>query len=82
MSFLVEGFVFDAVEEFALAGVNVLVKDTSIGTVTNLSGEYAVLATSAGSTLEFSMIGYDTLDVPIQNRTHINVWLTPSPPSE
>ena len=41
-----------------LAGVNVVVKGTTRGTVTDLNGEYS-LETKKGETLVFSFIGYD-----------------------
>ena len=42
-----------------LPGVNVIVKGTSTGTVTNFDGEYEVNANN-GDTLVFSFLGYLT----------------------
>ncbi len=60
-----------------LPGVNVIVKGTSVGTVTNAEGKYslAVPANKAGTTLTFSFIGYKPEDVVVGSQTNINVTL-------
>ncbi|MBC7923422.1 MAG: SusC/RagA family TonB-linked outer membrane protein [Ferruginibacter sp.] len=60
----------------ALAGVSVVIKGTSTGTATDANGAYTVNA-DAGATLVFSFIGYTTQEVPVGNRTVINVTLVP-----
>ena len=60
-----------------LPGVTVLVKNTTIGTVTDLSGNYRLVVPDEASTLLFSFVGFNTEEVPIDNRTVINVVLTP-----
>ena len=57
-----------------VAGVNVLVKGTRQGTVTNEQGEYRLQAPQGG-TLTFSSVGYVSKDVPIGNNSTINVTL-------
>jgi len=59
-----------------VAGVNVLVKGTRQGTVTNERGEYRLQA-PRGGTLTFSSVGYVAKDVPIGNNSTIDVALTP-----
>uniref|UniRef100_UPI0030D91984 SusC/RagA family TonB-linked outer membrane protein n=1 Tax=Zunongwangia profunda TaxID=398743 RepID=UPI0030D91984 len=44
-----------------LPGVNVIVKGTSTGTMTNLDGNYSIRA-SIGDTLLYSYVGYQTLE--------------------
>ncbi|HSJ67690.1 MAG TPA: TonB-dependent receptor, partial [Anditalea sp.] len=55
-----------------IPGVNVIEKGTSNGTVTDLDGEYQ-LAVSDGAILQFSFIGFRTIEIPINNNTLINV---------
>ncbi len=60
-----------------LPGVNVLLKGTVTGTTTNADGNYSlgVPDANAGGTLVFSFIGYLTQEVPIGNRTVIDVQM-------
>ncbi|MFO7852431.1 MAG: SusC/RagA family TonB-linked outer membrane protein [Bacteroidota bacterium] len=70
----VTGTVTDALEGISLPGVNVLVKGTTRGTTTNADGEYSI-EVSPDATLVFSFIGYIEQEVPVNNRTTINVEL-------
>ncbi|NDV57750.1 SusC/RagA family TonB-linked outer membrane protein [Bacteroides sp. 519] len=58
-----------------LVGVNVIVKGTSNGTITNLDGEYTLTVPNQNAILEVSYIGYVTQEVQVGNRTTINVVL-------
>ncbi|SFU83136.1 TonB-linked outer membrane protein, SusC/RagA family [Pontibacter akesuensis] len=60
-----------------LPGVSVAVKGTSIGTITDASGSYSLTVPDGqeNGTLAFSYIGYATQEVPINNRSTINVQL-------
>ncbi len=57
-----------------LPGVNVLVKGTATGTLTDANGDYSI-QTTAGNVLVFSFIGYVTREVAVGNSTTINVTL-------
>ncbi|MGF7216017.1 TonB-linked SusC/RagA family outer membrane protein [Spirosoma lacussanchae] len=59
----------------ALPGVNVVVKGTQQGTTTNADGRYSLSVPGPNSTLAFSYIGYQPQDVPIGNRSSIDVIL-------
>ncbi len=61
----------------ALPGVNVVLKGTTSGTTADADGRYSLsLPDGSGSgTLVFSFIGFRTQEVPIGNRTVINVTL-------
>ncbi|MFN7372767.1 MAG: carboxypeptidase-like regulatory domain-containing protein, partial [Cyclobacteriaceae bacterium] len=48
-----------------LPGVNVLVKGTTGGTVTDANGSYTVSVPSEGATLVFSFIGYVSQEVEV-----------------
>lgn len=70
----VKGVVSDASNGELLPGVTVYVKGTTVGTVTNLDGEYAINV-EGNSVLTFSSIGYVKQNINIENRDVINVEL-------
>lgn len=59
----------------SLPGVNVLVKGTSNGTVTDVNGDYSLTVEDGTETLVFSFIGYVTQEVAINGQSVINVTL-------
>src|SRR5690554_443527 len=76
-SIQIHGNVTDEANQ-SIPGVNVLVKDTFIGAVTDPEGNYNINVPAGSSTLVFSFIGYRTQEVEIGNRTEINVTLEAS----
>lgn len=60
-----------------LPGVNVLVKGTSSGTVSDGDGAYTLGGVSDNATLVFSFIGYLAHEEVVGSRTTIDVALTP-----
>ncbi len=73
----VTGKVQSAEDEEGIPGVNVVVKGTSQGTVTDLDGNYTLEVPSAESVLSFSSVGFISEEVAVGNRTVINLMLTP-----
>jgi TonB-linked SusC/RagA family outer membrane protein len=69
----VSGTVVDAQTGNTMPGVNILVKGTSTGTVTDSTGYYSVKVPSLRDTLRFSFIGYQMKTVPINGRRSIDV---------
>ncbi len=61
-------------ESEPLPGANVIIKGTTSGTVTDSDGNFALDAPSDG-TLVFSYVGYETLEVDVNNRSTINITL-------
>lgn len=57
----------------ALPGVNVLVKGTNVGTMTDANGDYKIAAGNA--TLVFSFIGYKTVELAVSGRTTLDVTM-------
>ena len=57
-----------------LPGVNLMIKGTTKGTVSDFDGNYTIDAPSDG-TLVFSYLGYANLEVPINGRTTVNASL-------
>lgn len=60
-----------------LPGVNILVKNTTIGTVTDVEGNYRLTAPDDATALVFSSVGYASQEVEINGRTVIDVSLEP-----
>jgi TonB-linked SusC/RagA family outer membrane protein len=60
-----------------LPGVNVLVKGTSKGSVTDSDGQYILDNVTAADILVISFIGYNTEEIVVGGRTTIDIDLTP-----
>ncbi len=69
---LIRGQVFDSYDGSPLPGVNVIVKGTVYGTVTDFNGEYYINV-PPGGTLVFSFIGYTTQEAQTGNRGQVDV---------
>ena len=70
----VRGKVVDATGE-TLIGVNVVLKNTRQGTVTDIDGEFNLSVPSTSSTLLFSYVGFKELEVPLNGRNFVNVTM-------
>lgn len=60
-----------------LPGVSVLVRGTNNGTASDVDGNYSIIA-APESMLVFSFIGYETQEIPVGQRTAINITMQPS----
>ena len=69
----IKGTVVDATGE-PLIGVNVSVKGTTIGIITDINGNYT-LEVPSKSTIVFSYIGYQTQEIALGSQSTINVTL-------
>ena len=56
-----------------LPGVNVLLKGTNVGTVTDVSGKYSINVPDDVTTLVFSYIGFLTQEVEVGDRSIVDV---------
>lgn len=74
---IVKGKVADVASN-PIIGVNIIVKGTSLGTVTDFDGNYTLEVPNNENTLVFSYIGYETLEENVGSRSVINVTLTES----
>lgn len=72
----VSGSVTDATDGIPLPGVNVVVKGTTNGTVTDSQGKYNLTVPNASSVLIFSFIGLVTKEVEVNGRQTIDVPMT------
>ncbi|MBX2961677.1 MAG: SusC/RagA family TonB-linked outer membrane protein [Cyclobacteriaceae bacterium] len=71
----VNGRVTSAEDGSPLPGVNVLLKGSSVGTVTDANGSYSLPVPQSGGVLTFSFIGLRSEDVPIGDRSTVDVSL-------
>jgi len=74
----VAGTVTDQTTGEPVIGVNVQVKGTSSGTITNLEGKYELSTIDTESILVFSMMGYTNQEISVGNQTVVNVGLVPN----
>nr|WP_229321060.1 SusC/RagA family TonB-linked outer membrane protein [Larkinella knui] len=70
----VSGTVLSGKDQQPIAGVSVLIKNSTLGTTTDASGKFALNA-PANATLVFSSIGFQGREVAIGNQTALNVTL-------
>lgn len=71
----VSGKVIDANNE-ALIGVNVLIKGTNTGAVTDIDGSYELTVPDNEAILIFTYTGYDQMEVPVGTQSVIDVTLS------
>lgn len=70
----VTGKVIDNTNE-GVPGVNVSVKGGSLGTITDIDGNYKIDVPNSKSVLVFSFIGYEKQEIAVGNKTVINVTM-------
>ena len=71
----VTGTVTGAADGSPLSGARVVVKGTSIGTLTGTNGRYTIDARSPNDTLTFAFIGYRPVAVAIAGRSVVNATM-------
>lgn len=72
----IQGIVADQ-SNSGLPGVNVSVRGTQLGTITDVNGRYT-LTVPANSVIIFSFIGFETIETSVNGRSSINVQLVES----
>jgi TonB-linked SusC/RagA family outer membrane protein len=58
-----------------LPGATVMVKGTTIGTITDVDGNFTLRIPTNAQTLQVSFVGMKTVELPIDNQTNFNVVL-------
>ncbi|WP_229311066.1 SusC/RagA family TonB-linked outer membrane protein [Larkinella soli] len=71
----VSGRVTDAGTNEALAGCTVVLKGTQRGTTTDANGDYKIVVPDGNAVLVFGFIGFVSQEVPVNNRSTINISL-------
>lgn len=74
LEFPVSGTVIDR-DGVPLIGVNVMVKGTTQGTITDVDGKFSLDVLNGDETLVFSYIGFETLELPINRRSDLTVTM-------
>lgn len=72
---VVTGKVTDSENGQLMPGVNIVVKGTTFGSISDASGKYSVAVPDRNVTLVFSFIGYSSLEVPVSGRSVVDVAL-------
>lgn len=73
---IVQGTITASTDGGSLPGVNVLVKGSGTGTVTDIDGKYSINVPNADDTLLFSSIGFTLQEIPVQGRSVIDVIMS------
>jgi TonB-linked SusC/RagA family outer membrane protein len=73
---VVRGTVISGDDKQSLPGVNVSIKGTTTGVVTDINGQYSITVSSK-DVLVFSFIGYKTVEIAVGGQTEINTTLVP-----
>ena len=73
--FVISGKVTDSQTGEALPGVNVLVKGTTQGAITDIEGKYSISVSERNSVLVFSFIGYTSLEIPSAGKPVVDASL-------
>ncbi len=71
----ITGTITSLEDDEPLFGVNITIKDTGTGTISDFDGKYAIDA-PADAILIFSYIGFNTREIPVDGRSIIDVVLT------
>ncbi len=74
----ISGTITDASTGEPIPGVNIVVKSTTIGAITDANGKYSLTVSDANATLVFSFIGYDSQEIPLAGRKVIDVKMVQS----
>ena len=70
------GKVIYAGDNQPLIGVTIMVKGSSVGTTTDVNGNYSLRNISSDATLVFSFIGMETQEISVANQTTLNVTMS------
>jgi TonB-linked SusC/RagA family outer membrane protein len=71
----VTGKIISGEDSSPLPGVNILVKGTSMGTISDVDGNYRIDVPSADATLTFSFVGYVSQEVALGGRAAVDIVL-------
>jgi TonB-dependent starch-binding outer membrane protein SusC len=69
----ITGKITDANSGEAMPGVNIQIKGTNFGAISEADGKYTISVTDKNATLLFSFIGYVAQEIPLNGRTSLDV---------
>jgi len=73
----ITGTVTDGSNGEALPGVSILIKGTTLGTVTDMDGRYRIAVPGSDAVLVFSFLGFESQEISVGPNSEINVRLQP-----
>ncbi|GAA0878560.1 SusC/RagA family TonB-linked outer membrane protein [Algoriphagus jejuensis] len=73
---VITGTVISEEDGLGLPGATVLVKGTTVGTTTDLDGNYSITVPAGSDVLIYSFVGLKTQEEAIGNRSVVNITLT------
>ncbi|UUF13676.1 MULTISPECIES: SusC/RagA family TonB-linked outer membrane protein [Flavobacterium] len=73
----VTGKVTSSEDLLGLPGANVYIKNSSVGATTDMDANYTVFVSEKNAVLVFNFVGYQSVEIPVGNKTAINVSLKP-----
>ena len=71
------GTVISSEDNQPLPGVNVIVKGTTQGTITDFDGKFTLSVAADAEALVFSFMGMQTQEVPVGSTTTFNITMDP-----
>ncbi|WP_423128385.1 SusC/RagA family TonB-linked outer membrane protein [Gaoshiqia sp. Z1-71] len=71
----IKGTVFETGGQIPVIGASVLLKGTTIGTITDVNGEYTLSVSGHNPVLVFHFLGFQKQEVPVGNQSVINVTM-------
>ncbi|WP_229239636.1 SusC/RagA family TonB-linked outer membrane protein [Echinicola soli] len=72
------GVVYDNATKEPLPGVNILVKGTGQGVVSDIDGKFSITIDTPDPVLIFSFIGMESLEYPLTGQTELEINMDPS----
>ena len=75
---IITGKIIDASTSGAMPGVNIVVKGSTIGTISDNGGNFSLSVPDRNATLVFSFIGYITQEIELAGRSVVDVTLDKS----
>lgn len=74
---MVRGMVLDE-KQLPLPGANIVVKGTTVGTVTDIDGNFSISVPNSSSVIVISFLGYFTQEIAVNNRNDFSVSMVPN----
>lgn len=74
---LVRGKVLDE-KQMALPGANIVIKGTTLGTVTDIDGNFSINAPNSSTVLVISFLGYFTQEITVNNQNDFSIFMVPN----
>jgi len=71
----VTGTVTDSQTGEPMAGVNIVVRGTTIGAIADVNGRYSLTVSDPNAVLVASFIGYATVEIPVAGKTTVDITL-------